>query len=101
MQLFLTSDTRKCPSVKGLKLVDATTIKQYEGNEDVVALVCSRDVAQVCQHLDIPNLRLIQLFNAGFDHIDPKLLQTKGCSYAMLPMSIMLEWLSLSYMPCS
>ena len=78
MSIILTSDIRKCPSIEGINLVDAVTIKQYEGNKDVVALVCSRDVAQVCQHLHIPNLKLIQLFSAGFDHIDPQLLHSKG-----------------------
>lgn len=78
MKLILTSDIRKCPFIENLKVVDATTIKQYEGNKDVVALVCSRDVAQVCQHMHMPNLKLIQLFSAGFDHIDPQLLHSKG-----------------------
>lgn len=79
MAIILTSDARKCPPLGlQLQIVNAATIKQYDGNKDVVALVCSRDVAQVCQHLHLPNLKLIQLFSAGFDHIDPKLLSSKG-----------------------
>lgn len=78
MKIILTSDISKCPSTEGLKLVDADSIKQYDGNEDVVALVCSRNVAQICQHMHMPNLKLIQLFSAGFDHINPMLLQSKG-----------------------
>ena len=76
--MILCSDKRKCPQLKDLVLVDAKTIKQFEGNNDVKALICSRDVAQVCQHMSLPNLKLIQLFSAGYDDIDPKLLQSKG-----------------------
>ena len=42
------------------------------------ALICSRDVAQIAQHMNIPNLKVIQLFSAGFDNIDPMLLKSKG-----------------------
>ena len=76
--MILCSDQRKCPQLTGLVTVNAETIKQYEENPDVEALICSRDVAQVAQHMSIPNLKVIQLFSAGFDNIDPKLLQSKG-----------------------
>ena len=76
--MILCSDKRKCPLLEGLQMVNADTIKQYEGNIDVEALICSRDVAQVAQHMNIPNLKIIQLFSAGFDNIDPNLLQSKG-----------------------
>jgi len=76
--MILCSDKRKCPQLSDLQMVTADTIKQYEGNTDVEALVCSRDVAQVAQHMNIPNLKVIQLFSAGFDDIDPQLLKSKG-----------------------
>ena len=76
--MILCSDLRKCPPLEDLHLVNAETIRQYEGNYDVEALICSRDVAQVAQHMNIPNLKVIQLFSAGFDNIDPELLQSKG-----------------------
>lgn len=76
--MILCSDKRKCPLLEGLQMVNADTIKQYEGNIEVEALICSRDVAQVAQHMNIPNLKVIQLFSAGFDNIDPNLLQSKG-----------------------
>lgn len=76
--MILCSDRRKCPQLEGLQTVNADTIKQYESNADVEALICSRDVAQVAQHMNIPNLKVIQLFSAGFDNIDPNLLQSKG-----------------------
>lgn len=76
--MLLCSDKRKCPQIEDLQIVNTETIKRYEGNTDVEALICSRDVAQVCQHLNIPNLKIIQLFSAGFDNIDTSLLQSKG-----------------------
>lgn len=78
MKIILTSDIRKCPKIEGVRIVSADTIATYDGNPDVVALICSRDVAQKCQHLNLPNLKLIQLFSAGYDGIDPKLLKSKG-----------------------
>lgn len=75
---ILVSDKRKCPELTDAVVVDAKTIRQYEGNREVEALVCSRDVAQVAQHMNIPNLKVIQLFSAGFDYIEPKLLKEKG-----------------------
>ena len=76
--MILCSDIRKCPNLENIVTVNAKTIREYEGNIEVKALICSRDVAQVCQHMNIPNLKLIQLFSAGFDNIDTKLLQSKG-----------------------
>ena len=76
--MILCSDRRKCPELNDLVLVNSESIKQFEGSSRIEALICSRDVAQVAQHMNIPNLRLIQLFSAGFDDIDPLLLQSKG-----------------------
>ena len=75
---ILISDKRKCPELTDAVVVDAKTIRQYEGNTEVEALVCSRDVARVAQHMNIPNLKVIQLFSAGFDYIEPNLLKEKG-----------------------
>lgn len=78
MKIILASDLRKCPNIEGIRVVSAETIESYNGNPDVEALICSRDVAQVAQHMNLPNLKLIQLFSAGYDGIDPKLLKSKG-----------------------
>ena len=51
--MILCSDIRKCPQLGGLQIVNAKTIKQYEGCTEVEALICSRDVAQVCQYMNI------------------------------------------------
>ena len=76
--MILCSDKRKCPQLNDVQIVNAKTINQYEGNKEVEALTCSRDVAQLAQHMNIPNLKVIQLFSAGFDNIDPLLLKSKG-----------------------
>lgn len=76
--MILCSDKRKCPQLEGVEIVDEETIKKYDGNEYIEALICSRNVAQIAQHMNIPNLKVIQLFSAGYDDINPKLLQTKG-----------------------
>lgn len=78
MGLILTSDIRKCPEIENCIVVSAKTIVQYAGRNDVEVLISSREVAQVCQNLDMPGLKLIQLFSAGFDNIDPVLLKSKG-----------------------
>lgn len=78
MRKILCSDLRKCPQIQGIERVTPTSIKMYEGDTDVEAIICSRDVAQVAQHMNVPNLKVILLFSAGFDGIDPKLLQSKG-----------------------
>lgn len=78
MGIILTSDIRKCPEIENVEIVDAMSILKYEGSEEVEALICSRDVAQVCQNMNIPGLKVIQLFSAGFDNIDPHLLKSKG-----------------------
>lgn len=66
MGIILTSDKRKCPEIANLEVVNVKTIRQYEGNTNVKALICSRDVARVCQHMNIPNLKVIQLFSAAY-----------------------------------
>ena len=76
--MILCSDRRKCPHLSDLQMVNAESIKQFEGNEAIEALVCSRAVAQVAQQMNLPSLKMIQLFSAGFDGINPKLLQSKG-----------------------
>lgn len=76
--MILISDPRKCPQLTDARLVNEKSIAHYEGNTQVRAIVCSRAVAQVAQHMNIPNLKLIQLFSAGFDGIDPSLLQKQG-----------------------
>lgn len=76
--MILCSDKRKCPQLEDIQIVDVMKIRRYEGDTRVESLICSRDVAQVAQQMNLPNLRMIQLFSAGFDGIDLKLLQSKG-----------------------
>ena len=76
--MILISDKRKCPQLAEAKIVDAKSIKEFEGNAEVEAVVCSRDVARVAQYMSLPNLKVIQLFSAGFELIDLQHLRTKG-----------------------
>lgn len=102
--MILCSDIRKCPQLEGLQIVNAKTIKQYESSTKVEALICSRDVAQVCQFMNIPNLRVIQLFSAGFDNIDLKLLQSKGihlCNAANVYNVGMAEFVVYAMLMCA
>lgn len=78
MGIILTSDLSKCPELNNIEEVTPKSIRGYVGRTDIDALICSRDVAQVCQHLDIPSLKMVQLFSAGFDDIDPTLFASKG-----------------------
>ena len=78
MSIILTSDIRKCPKLDNLQPVNVKSIYQYAGHNDVDALICSRDVARACLQIDIPSLKVIQLFSAGFDGIDPQYAQSKG-----------------------
>lgn len=41
MGIILTSDKRKCPEIANLEVVNVKTIRQYEGNTNVKALICS------------------------------------------------------------
>lgn len=102
--MILCSDIRKCPQLGGLQIVNAKTIKQYEGCTEVEALICSRDVAQVCQYMNIPNLKVIQLFSAGFDDIDLKLFQSKGihlCNAANVYNVGMAEFVVYAMLMCA
>lgn len=78
MNLILTSDLRKCPNLNNIRLISAKTLMNYEGRDDIDALICSRDVARTCQSINIPSLKMIQLFSAGYDDIDLNVLKSKG-----------------------
>ena len=76
--MILCSDIRKCPQLKDIRTVDVKSIRLYDGNPEIDAIISSRDVAQIAQNMNFPNLKMIQLFSAGFDNINPSLLQSKG-----------------------
>lgn len=80
IQLVLTSDKKTCTRIPFATVIDRQTIKNYDNNPDVVAIICSRDIARLCGELNFPNLRLLQLLSAGYDGVDVQSYQSKGVS---------------------
>lgn len=76
--IVLTSDLRKCPEGHQFDIVNKINLSEYNGNSQVGAIICSRDIAHLCETLDFPNLKLIQLFSAGFEGINLDYLKEKG-----------------------
>ena len=78
MSLVLTDSLKYCPDFSGRTLITPKTVTSYEGNSEVVAAFCSRGMAKRLLEVDFPNLKVIQLFSAGYDGIDLDLVKKKG-----------------------
>ena len=76
--IVLTDSLKYCPEFAERTLVSFKTIADFENNPDVTAAFCSRAMARKILELDFPNLKLIQLFSAGYDGIDLELVKEKG-----------------------
>lgn len=76
--IILTDSSKYCPEFAERTVVKIDDAAQYVGNTDVVAAFCSRAMAIQLLQLDIPNLKVIQLFSAGYDGIDLELVKKKG-----------------------
>lgn len=76
--IILTDSSKYCPKFAERTVVKIGDAAQYVGNTDVVAAFCSRAMAIQLLQLDIPNLKVIQLFSAGYDGIDLELVKKKG-----------------------
>ena len=76
--IVLTDSFKYCPEFPERALVTAKTISGYEGNPDVQAAFCSRAMARTLLKANLPNLKTIQLFSAGYDGIDLDLVKEKG-----------------------
>lgn len=76
--IILTDSKKNCPVLEGLVVIDKKSIMQYDGNTDVSAIVCSRATARQVLSLNLPNLKYIQLFSAGYDGIDIDAVRQKG-----------------------
>ena len=80
MSFVLTSDLgiyRRLPSVT---YINRRTVRNYENRPEIRAIVCSREIAGMCEKLRFPNLRLIQLLSAGFDEVDIQAYKSRGVS---------------------
>lgn len=73
-KIILTDIPKYCPNnlPKGLKLenVNIKTLKDFNGNSQVIAFACSRSLARAIETYSFPNCRLVQLFSVGYDDIN-------------------------------
>lgn len=74
MKLILTDDIRNIPdglpSDYHVQAVDRKSIKQYDGNNEVEVVLCTRALARELQLIKLPSCKLVQLFSVGYDDID-------------------------------
>lgn len=78
MSIILTDSLKYCPEFEGRTLVTSKGIKAYDGNTDVVAAICSRGMVNHLLSISLPNLKLIQLFSAGYDGINLSEIKDRG-----------------------
>lgn len=74
MKLILTDDVRCCPahlpSNYRLVKVDAKSLQGYNGNNDVEIVLCTRALARVICHVNLPSCKMVHLFSVGYDNVD-------------------------------
>ncbi len=74
MKLILTDNPKECPTKfpegYSLNQVNGKTIKQYDGNADVIIVLCSRGLAKDLWQINLPSCRLVHLFSVGYDNVD-------------------------------
>lgn len=61
-----------------IKYINRKNISEFNGNEDVAAIICSRATSIMVEKLDFPNLRMIQLTSAGFDNVPLEKYRNRG-----------------------
>ena len=78
MAIILTDSFKYCPEFPERVLATSKTLSSFEGNTAVVAAFCTRGMAQRLLFVNLPNLKVIQLFSAGYDGIDLEMVRKKG-----------------------
>ena len=78
MAIILTDSFKYCPEFPERVLATPKTLSSFEGNTEVVAAFCTRGMAQRLLSVNLPNLKVIQLFSAGYDGIDLDMVRKKG-----------------------
>lgn len=63
-------------------IICTKNLKNYNHNENVVAIVGSRAMAKQCDELNFPGLKLYQLTSAGFDGVPCESFAKKGIAIA-------------------
>lgn len=74
----LISDTRVCRQFPLAEYINRRTIRKFDNSPEIRAIICSREIAGICEKLRFPNLQLIQLLSAGFDGVDIQAYKSKG-----------------------
>lgn len=75
---IITDSSKYCPDFPERLVAKIKDVDKYSGNGDIKAAFCSRAMAIKLLSLDFPNLKIIQLFSAGYDGIDLDLVRKKG-----------------------
>ena len=78
MSIIFTDSLKYCPEFSGRTLITPKTVSSFEGNTEVIAAFCTRGMAKILLKKNFPNLKVIQLFSAGYDGIDLELVKQKG-----------------------
>lgn len=76
--IVLTDSSKYCPEFPERVVTRIKDTDKFSGNKEVVAVFGSRAMAMKVLSMDLPNLRVIQLFSAGYDGIDLDLVKRKG-----------------------
>lgn len=75
---IITDSSKYCPDFPERLVANIKDVDKYSGNGDIKAAFCSRAMAIKLLSLDFPNLKIIQLFSAGYDGIDLEFVRKKG-----------------------
>lgn len=78
MAIILTDSFKYCPEFPERLLATSKALSSFDGNTAVVAAFCTRGMAQRLLSVNLPNLKVIQLFSAGYDGIDLEIVRKKG-----------------------
>lgn len=76
--IILTDSSKYCPDFPERVVTTIKDADKYSENNEVVAVFGSRAMAIKVLSMDLPNLKVIQLFSAGYDGIDLDLVKRKG-----------------------
>ena len=76
--IILTDSSKYCPDFPERVVTKVKNADKYSGNKEVIAVFGSRAMAIKVLSMDLPNLKVIQLFSAGYDGIDLDMIKRKG-----------------------
>lgn len=77
--MILCDDKQLTLVLTNVKIVTPNSIEKLSNKAEVTIIIGSRALIKKCENLYFPKLRFIQLLSSGFEGIDIKSLQKKGC----------------------